>query len=64
MVYRADAYAIVIVEAFEKKTNKTPQSVIKLCKQLLKHYDGQEGIQDERRKTQETRKGRLESRHR
>jgi phage-related protein len=40
IIYRVDADAIVIVEVFEKKTSKTPQSVISLCQQRLKKYDG------------------------
>ena len=39
IVYRLDVDAIVIVEVFEKKTGKTPKSVIDLCKQRLRNYD-------------------------
>jgi len=39
IVYRVDSDAIVIVEVFEKKTRKTPQSVIDTCRQRLRDYD-------------------------
>jgi phage-related protein len=39
IVYRIDDDAIVIVDVFTKKTNKTPDAVIKLCQQRLKQYD-------------------------
>lgn len=39
IVYRRDSDAIVIVEVFEKKTRKTPQSVIDVCKRRLAEYD-------------------------
>jgi phage-related protein len=38
VVYRLDADAIVILEVFEKKTNKSPQHVIESCKRRLKSY--------------------------
>ncbi|HEY9769953.1 MAG TPA: type II toxin-antitoxin system RelE/ParE family toxin [Coleofasciculaceae cyanobacterium] len=31
IIYRIDSDAIVIVDVFAKKTNKTPHSVIKQC---------------------------------
>lgn len=39
IIYRIDPDAIVIVEVFAKKTNKTPTEVIDICKQRLKRYD-------------------------
>jgi len=39
IVYRVDSDAIVIVEVFEKKTRKTPQSVTDACRRRLRDYD-------------------------
>jgi phage-related protein len=39
IIYRIDPDAIVILEVFSKKTNKTPQKVIKACQKRLRHYD-------------------------
>lgn len=39
IIYRIDLDAIVILEIFEKKTEKTPKHIIKLCKQRLRDYD-------------------------
>jgi phage-related protein len=39
IVYRLDSDAIVIVEVFEKKARKTPQSVIDTCRRRLRNYD-------------------------
>ena len=39
IIYRIDDDAIVIVEVFAKKTNKTPDAVIKQCQKRLKQYD-------------------------
>jgi phage-related protein len=39
MIYRIDGDAIVILEVFAKKTQKTPQSVIEACQKRLKEYD-------------------------
>ena len=39
LVYRIDPDAIVIVEVFGKKTEKTPKDVIQACKKRLKEYD-------------------------
>src|SRR5262245_33085760 len=39
IVYRIDADAIVIAEVFQKKTRKTPHSVIDICKRRLSEYD-------------------------
>ena len=38
-VYRLDPDAIVILEVFEKRTTKTPKSVINTCQQRLKMYE-------------------------
>ena len=39
VIYRIDADAIIIIEVFSKKTNRTPKSVIEVCKRRLKGYD-------------------------
>lgn len=39
IIYRIDEDAIVVVDVFAKKTNKTPDAVIKRCQQRLKQYD-------------------------
>ncbi|NKB17143.1 MAG: type II toxin-antitoxin system RelE/ParE family toxin [Pseudanabaena sp. CRU_2_10] len=39
IIYRIDEERIVIVDMFTKTTNKTPKSVISVCKQRLKRYD-------------------------
>ncbi|HET6948326.1 MAG TPA: type II toxin-antitoxin system RelE/ParE family toxin [bacterium] len=39
IVYRVDGDAIVILEVFDKRTQRTPQSVIDTCKTRLKRYD-------------------------
>jgi phage-related protein len=39
IVYRIDIDAIVIPEVFQKKTSKTPKSVIDVCKSRLRMYD-------------------------
>ena len=39
VIYRLDADAVIIVEVFAKKTQKTPVSVIDTCKERLKRYD-------------------------
>jgi phage-related protein len=38
IIYRIDDDAILILEVFAKKTNKTPKSVIETCKKRLKKY--------------------------
>jgi len=40
LIHRIDPDAIVILDVFEKKTNKTPARVIRTCKQRLKLYIG------------------------
>ena len=39
LIYRVDSDAIVIADIFEKKTQKTPKSVIESCKRRLRDYD-------------------------
>ena len=39
IIYRIDRDAIILVEVFEKKTQKTPKHIIDVCKQRLKEYD-------------------------
>ena len=39
IVYRIDDDAIVLLEVFSKKTQKTPQHVITACKKRIKDYD-------------------------
>jgi len=38
IIYRIYSDAILILEVFEKKTNKTPKSIIDVCKQRIKRY--------------------------
>jgi phage-related protein len=39
IVYRLYADAVLILEVFEKKTSKTPKTVIDVCKSRLKRYE-------------------------
>jgi phage-related protein len=39
IIYRIDVDAIVIAEVFKKKTDKTPKSIINVCKDRLRMYD-------------------------
>ena len=39
IVYRLFSDAVLILEVFEKKTSKTPKSVIDVCKSRLKRYE-------------------------
>ena len=39
IIYRIDSDAIVIVEVFQKKTQRTPAAVIELSKRRLRNYD-------------------------
>lgn len=43
IVYRIDSDAIVILEVFKKKTNKTPKNAIDICKDRLRDYDNETG---------------------
>jgi len=42
IVYRIDVDAIVILEVFQKKTQKTPQGIIEICKKRIRLYDERE----------------------
>ena len=42
LFYRVDADAIIVVLWLEKKTNKTPDEVLDLCRQRLKSYDAED----------------------
>lgn len=39
IVYRLDSDAIVILDVFAKKSNKTPRQVIAVCQKRLKQYE-------------------------
>jgi phage-related protein len=39
IIYRIYEDAIVVVDVFAKKTNKTPSAVIQRCQKRLKQYD-------------------------
>jgi phage-related protein len=39
IVYRIDPDAILVVHWFDKKTQRTPKSVIDLCRRRLQEYD-------------------------
>jgi phage-related protein len=39
IIYRLDPDAIIILEVFKKKTNKTPNHIIELCKRRLRDYE-------------------------
>ena len=39
IIYRTYPDAILILEVFEKKTNKTPKSVISVCRERIRRYD-------------------------
>jgi phage-related protein len=39
IIYRIDEDAILILDVFSKKTQKTPQNVIEVCKRRLTQYD-------------------------
>ena len=41
IIYRIDSDAIVIFEVFSKKTKKTPQSIINVCKRRIRGYDSE-----------------------
>jgi phage-related protein len=43
IVYRLDHDAVVILEVFEKKTQKTPRDVIEDCKRRIRLYDTSSG---------------------
>ena len=39
IIYRLFPDAVLILEVFEKKTSRTPKSVIDVCKARLKRYE-------------------------
>ena len=39
IIYRLDVDVIIIGEVFSKKTGKTPQKVIDVCKRRFRDYD-------------------------
>ena len=39
IIYKIYTDAILILEVFEKKTSKTPKSIIDICKQRIKRYN-------------------------
>jgi len=39
IIYRIYTDAILILDVFEKKTNRTPKSIIDICKQRIKRYE-------------------------
>jgi len=39
IVYRVDPDAVVILEVFDKKTNRTPIQVIEVCKKRFRDYE-------------------------
>ena len=39
LVYRIDPDAIVILDVFEKRTKRTPQQVIEICRRRLRRYE-------------------------
>ena len=39
IIYRIDVDAIIIATVFEKKTQKTPERVLTVCRDRLKRYD-------------------------
>jgi phage-related protein len=39
ILYRIDKDAILILEVFQKKTQKTPQQAVDNCKRRIKQYD-------------------------
>ena len=42
LFHRIDTDAIVVILWREKKTNKTPDEVLDLCRQRLKSYDAED----------------------
>lgn len=42
LFYRIDVDAIIVILWIEKKTNKTPDEVLELCRKRLKSYDSRD----------------------
>jgi phage-related protein len=43
VLYRIDDDAVVLIDIFSKKTERTPKNVIDRCRNRLKDYDSEEG---------------------
>jgi len=43
VIYRIDPETILVVDVFDKKTEKTPRRVIAVCKERLALYDSEQG---------------------
>lgn len=41
IIYKIDEDAIIILEVFNKKTQKTPQQVIDTCKKRIRNYNNE-----------------------
>jgi len=39
IIYRLDQDAVVILEVFSKKTQRTPAAVLRICRERMHHYD-------------------------
>ncbi len=39
IVYRIDPDAVIVLEVFSKKTQRTPKAVVDTCKRRLRNYD-------------------------
>ena len=39
LIYRIDADAILILAVFAKKTEKTPEEIIRTCRKRLRNYE-------------------------
>jgi phage-related protein len=46
ILYRIDKDAILILEVFQKKTSKTPKSVIQNCQHRARQYDADSKVED------------------
>ena len=46
ILYRIDRDAILILEVFQKKTSKTPKSIIEICQRRAKQYDVDSNSED------------------
>jgi hypothetical protein len=57
-MYRLDADAILTLAVFAKKTEKTPDEIIRICRNRLRYYD------DTSRKAKASRSKGLEGRKR
>ncbi len=39
IIYRTDSDAIIILEVFNKKTQRIPKNIIDICQKRIKEYD-------------------------